>query len=84
MDTVEFTEEAVKKYLDEAIRHARRERDLEESSIAVFYIDAFQSVRVSLFGELLELEQIGPYTLPACDCGVGDATMPDFHARCAT
>ena len=53
-ETVEFTEVAVKQYLDEAIRHWRRRRDLEGSSKAVFYVDALQSVRVSLFGETLE------------------------------
>jgi hypothetical protein len=55
--TVEFTEEAVKEYLDNAIRKWRQIRtsELEEegTTIAVYYVDAFQSVRESLFGESL-------------------------------
>jgi hypothetical protein len=58
---VEFTKEAVKAYLDGAIRHWRGLRDrqpeaLREECMAAYYVDAFQSVRVSLFGERLGVE----------------------------
>lgn len=47
--------ETMLKYLDEAIEYWRDKRDdSEEYEFAHCYIDAFQSVRVSLFGELLE------------------------------
>lgn len=51
---VDFREEAVKEYLDGAIRHWRKVRDEEDSQKAAYYVDAFQSVRISLFGECLE------------------------------
>jgi hypothetical protein len=53
MTTIPLTEKDVKKYLDESIyfwRQCFREGD----KTAAYYIDAFQSVRVSLFGELLD------------------------------
>lgn len=60
--TVPFDEEAVKKYLDGCITHWRTKRitemkqgpaaNKEVVDMCVYYIDAFQSVRVSLFGEL--------------------------------
>jgi hypothetical protein len=55
--TVPFTEEAVKQYLDDAIR-LWREYKTQVTTIAAtnkadHYIDAYQSVRTSLFGELL-------------------------------
>ena len=62
-DTVPFTERDVKIYLDKCIRFWRDKRDkkhalnmqeMEERTMAPFYIDAYQSVRSSLFGELLE------------------------------
>lgn len=55
---VEFTKEAVLEYLDTAIRFWCKRRDLfvEGDSEAVLYIDAFQSVRASLFGELLRVD----------------------------
>lgn len=60
-ETVEFTEEAVKEYLDGAIRLWRQEREMAEVSEArvmfAYYIDAFQSVRTSLFGETLPPEE---------------------------
>jgi hypothetical protein len=61
-ETVEFTREAVKEYLDGAIRHWRRLRDkqpeaVREECMATYYVDAFQSVRVSLFGEVLGEEE---------------------------
>lgn len=52
---IEFTEEAVKEYLDETIRFWRKRRYMDGNSMAMFYIDAFQSVRNSLFGETLAL-----------------------------
>jgi len=55
-DTVDFTPEAVKAYLDKCIRYWRSVRDNPEHAkreMGSFYVDAFQSVRVSLFGELL-------------------------------
>lgn len=56
--TVPFTESDVKAYLDRGIRAWRIKRDdqkngLEDRGIAVYYIDAYQSVRTSLFGETL-------------------------------
>lgn len=50
--TVEFTEKEVKKYLDDCIRFWRDKRK-EGNKMAMYYVDAFQSVRSSLFGELL-------------------------------
>lgn len=61
--TVRFTEQDVKNHLDKCIRFWRSKRDkksalnqreLEERDMAPFYIDAYQSVRVSLFGKVLE------------------------------
>ena len=56
--TVPFTVTDVKAYLDRAIRAWRIKRDdhkngLEDRGIAVYYIDAYQSIRTSLFGETL-------------------------------
>ena len=63
---VPLTEKDIKEYLDNAIRKWRKTRDDKsmsptsseemESVIASCYIDAFQSVRMSLFGELLQTE----------------------------
>jgi hypothetical protein len=50
-ETVDFTEESVKAYLDECIEHSRQ---LEDETKRLYYTDAYQSVRVSLFGELKE------------------------------
>jgi hypothetical protein len=72
MGTIEFTEEAVKEYLDDCIRLWREYRDVAHSyfgpdpsdkqkfiaerqaASARNYIDAYQSVRSSLFGEPLD------------------------------
>ena len=59
--TVEFTEEAIQDYLDNAIRAWRTTRDgahgpegdTAQRVMAEHYVDAFQSVRMSLFGEQL-------------------------------
>ena len=55
-EVVEFTKEAVKAYLDAAIRYWRKQED-EDLLGKQFYVDAFQSVRVSLFDELLGDEE---------------------------
>ncbi len=48
--TVPFTEEEVKGYLDKNIVYWRK---CAPTEMRASYIDAYQSVRVSLFGELL-------------------------------
>ena len=53
-DTINFDEESIKKYLDNCIKFWRKERDEKNSEDAKYYIDAFQSVRISIFGELLK------------------------------
>lgn len=52
---VPFTQEAVRKYLDICIVSWREKRDSggEDTKMAGYYVDAYQSVRVSLFGEVL-------------------------------
>ena len=59
MERIEFTESKVKEYLDGRIRYWRNQRDNNTpyTQIAPCYIDAFQSVRTSLFGELLAKEK---------------------------
>ena len=58
MNTID--REAARKYLDGAIRLWRHVRDStaspEDELMAACYVDAFQSVRVSLLGELLPEE----------------------------
>lgn len=49
-ERVEFTEEAVKSYLDVAIRLWRKNKS---PVLRAHYVDAFQSVRSSLFGGIL-------------------------------
>ena len=61
MNTVPFNKEAVKEYLDDCIRYWRKEgkkaeMETPEKLNAICYIDAFQSVRISLFGKLLKRE----------------------------
>ncbi len=60
---IPFEEDEIKAYLDRAICSWRKKRDSvhldsghDDHEIAVYYIDAFQSVRMSLFGELLPVE----------------------------
>jgi hypothetical protein len=48
--TVPFTEEAVKKHLDMCITHWRA---FSSTKMGLHYVDAYQSVRLSIFGELL-------------------------------
>ena len=57
-DTVPFTEKDVKEYLDKVITHWRMCD--APPGMASHYVDAFQSVRMSLFGELLPQEEITP------------------------
>lgn len=57
--TIPFTEEAVKDYLDSAIRKWRRVRQTQQEHIdptVTCCINVFQSVRTALFGELLPKE----------------------------
>lgn len=54
---IPFTEEDVKKYLDDMIDFWRENRDSGlsgERRMAECYIDAYQCVRKNLFGELKE------------------------------
>ena len=57
-----FNEKDVKAYLDRAIRSWRDKKvkikgDVEEELVCACYIDAFQSMRMSLFGETLPEEE---------------------------
>lgn len=64
MNTIPFTEKDVKEYLDNCIiKWRKRKRKHQNESyrtskelelMAADYIDAYQSVRMSLFGEVLE------------------------------
>ncbi len=60
---VPFEEDKIKAYLDKAIIHWREYyKDAlgeQEELIASCYVDAFQSVRISLFGETLHGDVIG-------------------------
>ena len=56
-NTVPFEKEEIKGYLDRCIRKWRKikaDKELDSVAMAECYIDAFQSVRISLFGELLK------------------------------
>lgn len=60
MATVLFTEKDVKDYIDTCIRLWRRKYrdsifDEDERLVAACYVDAYQSVRTSLFGETLPI-----------------------------
>jgi len=56
-DVVAFTEKDVKDYLDKCIRYWRgvKKKGGPKKEMAAYYIDAFQSVRISLFGECLAM-----------------------------
>jgi hypothetical protein len=87
MDRVEFKEEAVREYLDRAITTWRGIRDSETpdsagQNRAEHYVDAYLSVRVSLFGDVLQDKDIGdPHAQSAAEWSGGDAgvTMPPEH-----
>lgn len=51
--TVDFSEEGIREFLDRTIRHWRK---VAPTEMQKHYVDAFQSVRVSLFGETLPKE----------------------------
>jgi len=51
--TLPFEEDAVRQYLDERIRHWRK----QSPEFAFYYIDAYQSIRETLFGEQLPMEE---------------------------
>lgn len=61
-DVIEFTPETVKKYIDNAIRFWRKERThtRQENKIleCLIYVEVFQAVRLSLFGEELPIQRI--------------------------
>lgn len=57
MDVVPFIKDDVMLYLDLAIMRWRLRRDNDGSEIAEYYIDAYQSVRTSLFGEILPIDE---------------------------
>ena len=56
-DTVQFTVTEIKRYLDECIQYWRSEQALGREH-AQYYIDAYQSVGRSLFGELSPIGKI--------------------------
>lgn len=45
--------EEIKEYLDKCIRYWRDKRDKDGCEYAKYYIDAFQSIRMSIFDDLL-------------------------------
>jgi hypothetical protein len=49
----QLEKDKVKEYLDSCIVFWRKKLDEEKDSSAVYYVDAFQSMRTSLFGETL-------------------------------
>ena len=44
----------IRDYLDRCITFWRKKRDNENSKIARYYIDAYQSCRISIFGKCKE------------------------------
>jgi hypothetical protein len=58
-NVVPFKKPELRGYLDQCIR-LWREKKYAGDPIAEYYIDAFQSVRASLFDELLPLEDEPP------------------------
>ncbi len=61
-ETVKFEPEAIKEYLDGIIRHWRQNKaeaqTSEQELMSKCYIDAAQSMRMYLFGELLPQEKV--------------------------
>ena len=66
---VPFTEISVKEYLDRCIVYWREKRDssnsINDKETSINYIDAFQSVRCSLFGEQLKENKIRNHLIKA-------------------
>lgn len=65
MPTIELTEDALKEYIDKNIMFWR-EKSMScgyNSKIAVYYIDAFQSIRISLLGKLLPNDNINTHIM---------------------
>lgn len=60
MDMVKFTKKDVREYLETTIRFWRNYRDnavnRDHKVMATYYVDAYQSVHMSLFGKTMELE----------------------------
>ena len=56
--TVPFVPEEVKNYLDLCIRYNRREIFNGNQGYPTYYVDAYQSMRASLFNELLPEETL--------------------------
>ena len=55
-----FTEKDIKEYLDKCIRYWRKKKikaDKETWNMACHYIDAFQSIRISLFDNALPIDK---------------------------
>lgn len=85
-----LTPNEIKSYLDGAIVEWRKTRDNAsepaQETIAVHYIDAFQSVRMTLFGETLPMVEFKDYvivkTSPTRELvTLGNVTMPN-RCRC--
>lgn len=93
-EVVPFEKDLVRTYLDlniaswrKRFEDAQRNDDLAtadlEKQIAVSYIDAYQSVRLSLFGELLAHPDIGEPMQEVADEWMGgekNATIPLLNA----
>ena len=87
MDRVEFEEEAVREYLDKVITRWREKRNSATPNSmdqiqAGCYVDAYLSVRVSLFGDVLQDRDIGdPHAQSAAEWSGGEdgVTMPPEH-----
>jgi hypothetical protein len=45
--------DTIKNHIDECIVFWRKKRDEEKVKYAYYYIDAYQSIRASIFGEML-------------------------------
>jgi hypothetical protein len=54
---IDFTKEAIQEYLDTCIIHWRNEKDkhVDTDPVALYYIDALQSVRYSILGKTLPI-----------------------------
>ena len=87
MERIKFEEGAVKDYLDRLIVKWRGVRasatpDTVEQTKATCYVDAYLSVRVSLFGDVLQDKDIGdPHAQSADEWSGGESgvTMPPEH-----